>query len=210
MKNEPLFDDDAEEYLETNKKKQSKKSEEEILDEEIYKRRCKLVSLSRNDYYKFKQYLLDNESFFKSKMAQADKECMRRTCQNAWDKSTYSEIGDTEIFDRIFGKYVNPHKSETIPLYDSRERKMVKMTIEEEIDFRSKGSYYAMWDFISNPEWQEKLKGREDLYDKVKSMIDRAKENNDCVKRFVFKEYEQSDEEMYVKVLGLMKNEQND
>lgn len=209
MNNDPLFDDDAEEYLKTNKKK-SKKSDEEMLDEEIYRRRCKLVALSRVDYYKFRQYLLDNESFFKSKMTPADKECMRRTCQNAWDKSVYSDIEDVEIFDRIFGRYIDPRKSETIPQYDSHECKIVKMTIEEEIAFRSKGSYYAMWDFISNPEWQKKLKGRVDLYDKVKFMIDRAKENNDCIKRCVFKEYEPSDEEMYVKVLELMKDEQND
>jgi len=206
MKNEPIFDDDAEEYFNKNKSKKKEKTDEEILDEEIYNRRCKLVKYAHSDYFKFKEYLLNNESFFKSKMAQPDKECMRRTCQTAYDNAYSAEYEDIQIFDRIFGRYIDPRKSETIPTTERHEPVERKMTIEEEIEYRSRGSYYAMWDFISNPEWQERLKGREDLYDKVKYMIERAKENNDYV-TVNMKRYEPSDEDMYVKVLNMMKEE---
>lgn len=205
-----FFKDDAEEYLKNNKTHKNEKTDEQLLDEEIYKRRCKLVQLAHSDYFKFKEYLLNNESFFKSKMKDADKECMRRTCQTAYDNSKCAEIGDTQIFERIFGRWIDPRKSDTIPVSDEQVHKEKAKTIEEEIKERSCGSYYAMWDFISNPVWQDRLKGRIDLYDKVKFMIDRAKENNDCVVYGKFKTYEPSDEEMYVKVLELMKNEQND
>lgn len=204
MKNEPIFDEDAEEYFNKNKSKKKEKTDEEILDEEIYSRRCKLVKYAHSDYFKFKEYLLNNESFFKSKMAQPDKECMRRTCQTAYDNTYSAEYEDIQIFDRIFGRYIDPRKSETIPTTERHEPTERKMTMEEEIAYRSKGTYYAMWDFISNPEWQERLKGRADLYDKVKYMIDRAKENNDYV-TINMKRYEPSDEDMYVKVLNMMR-----
>lgn len=191
------------------KQKKPKKSDAEILEDEIYNRRVKLVKLAHSDYFKFKQYLLDNESFFKSKMKDADKECMRRTCQTAYDNSCYAEIEDADIFNRIFGRWIDPRKSETIPTGERHEPKEKPMTIEEEIEYRSRGSYYAMWDFISNPKWQEQLKGREDLYDKVKFMIDRAKENNESVLP-QFKHYEPSDEEMYVKVLNIIRTERKD
>ena len=183
------------------------KTDEELLEEKIYERRCQLVKLSKTDYHKFIDYLLEFENFFKTKMKDADKECMRRTCQTAYDNSNYAEFEDTQIFNRIFGRWVDPCKSESIPIIESYEPKEKGMTIEEEIAYRSRGTYYAMWDFISNSEWQEKLKGRADLYDKVKFMIDRAKEENECVVHGKLKSYEPSDEEMYEKVLNLMKGE---
>ena len=186
-------------------KGKNQKTDDEILKEEIYNRRVKLVAFAHSDYFKFKQYLLDNESFFKSKMNDADKECMRRTCQTAYDNSCQAEIEDVDIFNRIFGRWIHPSKSETIPTGERHEPKEKPMTIEEEIAYRSLGTYYAMWDFITNPEFQEKLKGRTDLYDKVKFMIDRAKENDDCAVYGKFKTYEPSDEGMYVKVLESMK-----
>ena len=205
MKNDVLFDDDAEEYLAKNKNKKHEKSSEELLKEEIYNRRVKLVALSKTDYRKFIAYLTENATFFKTKMNDADRECMRRTCQRAWDENSISTIEELDLFNKTFGPWIDPRKSKTIPVFKVKEYEEPVMTIEEEIAYRSRGSYYAMWDFISNPKWQEQLKGRTDLYDKVKYMIDRAKENNESVLPGKFKLYEPSDEEMYVKVLNLMK-----
>lgn len=210
MKNDGFFDVDADQYLEENKdKKKAKKSDSEILDEDIYARRCKLVKLAHSDYYKFKEYLLNNESFFKSKMAQPDKECMRRTCQTAYDRSSYADYDDLQIFDRIFGRWVDPRKSDTIPITQQIVHEKNKKSVEEEIKERSCGTYYAMWDFITNPEWQEKLKGRADLYDKVKFMIDRAKDENYAVVPSM-KRYEPTDEIIIEKVLEMMKNDNSD
>ena len=92
-----------------------------------------------------------------------------------------------------------------MPHYAAPDRcNLPKMTLEEEIAYRSRGSYYAMWDFISNPEWQRKLKGRTDLYDKVKFMIDRAKKENYAVTSSM-KRYDPSDEETFRKVLESMR-----
>ena len=153
---------------------------------------------------------MEFENFFKTKMNDRDKECMRRTCQSAWEKHyNQADLEDLDIFNRIFGPHIDIRKSKTVPIphTESYDRDEKPKTVEEEIRYRSLGTYYAMWDFITNPEWQEKLKGRADLYDKVKFMIDRAKENNDCVVYGRFKTYEPSDEEMYEKVLNLMKEE---
>ena len=207
MKNDSFFDMDAEEYLEQNKSKKKEKSDEELLEEKIYERRCQLVKLSRSDYHKFINYLLEFENFFKSKMDERDKECMRRTCQSAWEKHyNQADLEDLDIFNRIFGPHIDIRKSKTVPIPDTQsyDRDEKPRTVEEEIRYRSLGTYYAMWDFITNPEFQEKLKGRADLYDKVKYMIERAKENNDYV-TINMKRYEPSDEDMYVKVLNLMK-----
>lgn len=208
MKNDLFFDMDAEEYLEQNKSKKKEKTDEELLEEKIYERRCQLVKLSKTDYHKFINYLLEFENFFKTKMKDADKECMRRTCQMAWEiHNIQADLEDLEIFNRIFGPYIDIRKSKTVPIPDtqSHDRDKTPKTIEEEIRYRSLGTYYAMWDFITNPEWQEKLKGRTDLHDKVKFMIDRAKENNECAIYGKFKTYEPSDEEVFEKVLNLMK-----
>lgn len=206
MKNDVLFDDDAEEYLAKNKNKKHEKSSEERLKEEIYNRRVKLVALSKtSQYHKFMSYLRENATFFKTNMNDADRECMRRTCQRAWDNNSVSTADDLELFNKTFGPWVDPRKSKTIPVNKVKEYTEPVKTVEEEIAYRSRGSYYAMWDFISNPKWQEQLKGRDDLYDKVKYMIDRAKENNESVLPGKFKLYEPSDEEMYEKVLNLMK-----
>ena len=202
--NDGFFKDDAEEYLKNNKTHKNEKTDVELLEEKIYERRCKLVKLAHSDYHKFISYLLEYEVFFKTKMKPADKECMRRTCQTAFNNYNGAEYNDIEIFDRIFGIWIDPRKSKTIPVSCGTQVKETVKSVEDEIKERSCGSYYAMWDFITNPVWQEKLKGRADLYDKVKFMIDRAKENNDAVTDN-FKRYEPSDEEMYVKVLELMK-----
>lgn len=194
------------EELETNvRKKKPKKSLEEEFQELLYERRCKLVALSRtNDISKFIMFLKENEHIF-SKMNECDRECMRRVCESILTKSYHTTVNDIEYCNKIFGNYIDPRNSHTI--YESgRTNFECRMTLEEEIASRSKGTYYAMWSFITNPEFQEKLKGRTDLYDEVKYMIDRAKKENEAVS-INFKRYEPSDEEMYVKVLGLMKND---
>lgn len=193
--------DDIPEMDDIEVKRKPKKSPEEDMEEKIYKARCKLVEYSKVDYSKFIEYLRENENLFR-KMDDCSKECMRRTCENAMVKG-YGNYDDVDYFNKVFGSYIDPKKSKRIPT-SVQEIKEKKMSLEEEIAYRSRGTYYAMWDFISNPEWQEKLKGRADLYDKVKYMIDRAKENNESVSP-MFKTYEPSDEEMYDKVLNLMK-----
>ena len=186
------------------KSKRTQKSDDEVLEDRIYQVRCKLVAKSHNDYFEFIQFIKDNEKTLQ-KMKPADKECMRSTCQRVFDRSYDYNQEDYDYINNLFGRYIDPRSSETIPTYGMDGGKDRPKTVEEEIKERSLGSYNAMWEFITNPHWQEKLKGRTDLHDKVKFMIDRAKENNDCVKRCRFKEYEPSDEVMFEKVLNLMK-----
>lgn len=190
-----------------DKKEQSKKQKktpQEEFEDAVYKRRCELVRLSKSsDFTRFMSYLRENERTF-SKMEQADKECMRRTCQRAIDNSSSSTSEDIEYCDRVFGRFIEASRSMTANGIDQHEYKEPKMTLEEEIAYRSRGSYYAMWDFISNPEWQRKLKGRTDLYDKVKFMIDRAKKENYAVTSSM-KRYDPSDEETFRKVLESMR-----
>lgn len=202
------FDDvpDTDE-IETKSKKPKKTFEEE-LEDTIYDRRCKLVKLSNtSDIHKFMTFLRENEHIFK-KADDYSKECMRRTCDRILNSSN-STLEDAEYCDRIFGPYIDPRHSKRIPIMGGHNHKEKSKTVEEEIAERSCGTYYAMWDFITNPEWQEKLRGRSDLYGKVKFMIDRAKENNEAVLP-TFKTYESSDEIIIEKVLEMMKNEQND
>ena len=198
------FPDD--DFIETERqKKRPQKSSQEELEERIYNKRCQLVKLAHSsDYSKFLEFLRENENIL-MKMDDYGKECIRLTCQSAWENSPYSSFEDIKMFDRMFEPYIDIKHSKRVPTMGDRlERSEPKMTIEEEIAYRSRGSYYAMWDFISNPEWQDKLKGRTDLYDRVKYMIDRAKRENLAVS-INFKRYEPSDEDMYVKVLELMK-----
>ena len=201
-----MFDlPDAEEEIVKETKKRPQKTSEEDFEERLYNKRCQLVKLSKSsDFSKFMEFLRENENVFR-KMNDYDKECMRRTCERALGSSYIATMDDAEYCDRIFGPYIDPRHSKRIPSTDNdvryRER---KMSLEEEIAYRSRGSYYAMWSFISDPEWQGRLKGRTDLYDKVKFMIDRAKEENIAISED-FKRYEPSDEEMYVKILELMK-----
>ena len=185
-----------------------KKNEAVDFEELLYAKRCQLVKLSNSSHInRFMSFLKDNEHIFK-RMDDCDKECMRRTCDRILSNS-YSTIDDVRYCDRLFGHYIDPRHSNRIPtMGNDREHKEKPMSLEEEIAYRSRGSYYAMWSFITNPEFQEKLKGRADLYDKVKFMIDRAKDENEAV-TINLKRYEPSDEEMYVKVLGLMKDVQN-
>lgn len=197
--------DDTEVETEAKNKKSKKKTPEEEFDELAYKKRCKLVALSKNgSFNEFVQFIKDNEKIF-VKADGYDRECMRRTCERAITRYPYYDEEAVAYIDRIFGPHVDVMKSILIPTYTVKSYTEPKMTLEEEIRYRSCGTYYAMWDFITNPEFQEKLKGRTDLYDKVKFMIDRAKEENECVVPGKLKSYEPSDEEMYVKVLNLMK-----
>ena len=198
------FPDD--DFIETERqKKKPKKSSEDEFQELLYNKRCHLVKLSKtSEFAKFMEFLRENEHIF-AKMNDADKECMRRTCQRALDSSYASTIDDIQYCNKMFGPYIDVRRSKRVPVFGKKEEHQEpKMTLEEEIAYRSRGSYYAMWDFITNPEFQDKLKGRTDLYDKVKYMIDRAKTNNEAILP-QFKTYEPLDEEMYVKILELMK-----
>ena len=184
--------------------KKRKKTPQEESEDTLYQRRCELVRLSKaSDFSRFMSFLRENERVF-YKMEQADKECMRRTCQRAIDNSPSSKSSDIEYCDKVFGRFIEVSRSRTANDNSQHEHKEPKMTLEEEIAYRSRGSYYAMWDFISNPEWQRKLKGRTDLYDKVKFMIDRAKKENYAVTSSM-KRYDPSDEETFRKVLESMR-----
>lgn len=199
-----LIDIDDEEVVMEKKNKRPQKTSEEELRERIYEKQVYLVKLIHsNNYPKMMEFIRDNENTF-LKMDDFNKECIRRSCQEILTSTYLSTEEDMKYCDRIFGQYVDIRNSNRVPTGESNIHRESKMTIEEEIAYRSKGSYYAMWDFINNPEWQERLKGRDDLYDKVKYMIDRAKKENIAVS-INFKRYEPSDEDMYVKVLELMK-----
>ena len=181
------------------------KSAQEEMEELVYSKRCQLVKLANSsNYSKFMEFLRDNGHIL-CKMDDYGKECIRRTCQRAWENASQSTFEDLAVFDRLFGPHIDVSHSKRIPVMGSRSEHLeAKLTLEEEIANRSRGSYYAMWVFITDPEVQSKLKGRTDLYDSVKYLIDRAKANNEAVSP-LFKRYEPSDEETYAMVLGLMK-----
>ena len=204
-----FFDEDAEEYRECNKsKKSSKLSDADRLKEDIYNRRVKLVQLSRTNYFRFKEYLLANEEFFKHHLSDYDKECLRNTCEIAMSQFDYDvSFDDYKIYDRIFGYYIDPRKSRRIPVYNERkptDDSPYRLPIDKQVQWFYETTYEGFWKWISNPEIQDKLHYRNDLTDDLIKTIENNKKRNYEIVRGRRK-YVPTDEETFTKVVGLTK-----
>lgn len=207
--NDPFFDEDAEEYKATNKtKKKVEKTPEEQLKEDIYNRRCNLVRYANCDYSKFIQYILDNEQFFKTKMPLAERECMRRTCDGAWTRYSFqATMQDIEIFDRVFGPYIDPRISKTIPVcgFDGKiiDDDPYKLPIREQVSWFGNSTYESFWKWINNEDVQTKLFAHKELAFQVQRAIEDQIRRNYVMSKGR-KGYEPSDDAVYSAIIKRM------
>ena len=204
-----LIDMDDDEVVAPAGKKRHEPTAEERLKEDIYNRRVKLVRLSNTDYYKFKEYLLANEEFFKHHLSDYDKECLRHTCERAMERfDREASLDDYKIYDRIFGYSIDPRKSRTIPVYSDNSRRLndspYRLPIDQQVKWFYETTYEGFWKWISNPEIQDKLHYRNDLTESLIKTIENNKLRNYEIVRGRRK-YVPTDEETFTKVVELTK-----
>ena len=195
------------EELEVKKKRKVEQSPEDHLKEEAYKHQVRIVQLSQIDYARFIQYLLDNENFLKNNISDYNKECLRSTCQRAMERFSYDvSAGDSRIFDRIFGIYIEPKRSSRILVVGdnkSLDNDPYKLQIAEQVKWFSQSSYERFWQWMNNEETQKKLASRPDLKERLQEVI----ESQICRNVVWFsghKKFEESDRAVYESVLGMM------
>ena len=197
---------DVEEIEVKGRKKKTERTPEEALKEGIYNRRCRLVLLSKADYSKFLLYLHDNETFFKTKMSEAEKEDMRRTCERAWSENqSQATMDDIDLFDRTFGYYVHPNVSRQVPVCDYNgirrgENDPYKLPIDRQVAWFTDCLYQRFIEWIGNPDTIAKLRGHKELEERLMKAIDENRFRNHVMFR-THRGYDPKDEELFARAL---------